>query len=744
MPRPFRISASYNNRQMGWGEMNLRNARCASMVTCALATAGAAIGVADARAQENVLPPVVVEGATIEVPPKTPAKTKKKSSPPQSAQQVATGGEAAANASGESTSTGEAQAPEATASDAVSGVRRNEIGSAVTVVTRAQLKEQQIRNAAEALRSLPGVSVSTQGGRQNLTVVRIRGAESNQTLVVIDGVEVNAGSDGFFDFSNLLVDDIAQIEVIRGPQSGLYSSGAIGGVINIVTTGGKGPLTFRARAEAGSFGTNDGMVAVSGGTDKAHGSLVVTGLEKNGFNIAPEGYEEDGGQINTVSFTGGILIFENLKLDTTLRRSQRDGDRDGFEGIDPVTGLSVASDDPSTFASTLFVGRMAATLDTFKDGRWTQQVYLQGTETENSDLSLGSFDPPKGTQSQNLSTMSEYGYLSTYRLDGPSDLAVQHVITGLAVHRRETFEQPLTSTYAYERDRDSLAAEARGQYFNVLNLIGNVRHDFNEGFQDATTWRVTASLQPLNSSFRFHSSYGTGVKYPSFSEQFGEFFGFQPNPNLVPEESQGWDAGVETTLFNGAAVVDVTYFDTTLKNEIDFDYSGGSCGGAVFCYVPFNRTGKSTRNGIEVEARALLSKGLTVGLSYTYLNATEDDGQEEIRRPPHSGRMDVNYNFLDNKANLNIAAIYNGETLDLGFDPVLFSSALVTLDEYWLVNVAASYQLSPGVELFGRIENALNQDYQEIFGFETADLAVYGGLRFTYVEEATRAWAEGR
>lgn len=711
--------------------MTMKNAHCALTMTCALATAGVGMSAATAVAQEAVLPPVVVEGATLAIPSKKPSK--KENAPTESDADASAGGTSEA---GEPASdvTQSSEAP----GNSTEGIQSGKVGSAVSVVTGAELKDRQIRHAADALRSLPGVSVSSQGGPQSLTVVRIRGAESNQTLVLIDGVEVNQVGDGSFDFSNLLVDDIAQIEVIRGPQSGLYSSGAIGGVINILTNGGKGPLTFRARGEGGSFGTWNGTASVSGGTDRAHASLVVSGIRTDGFNIAPEGPEEDGGDFTTVSFTGGLLVLDNLKLDASLRRATRDGDRDGFSGLD-AAGFLTASDDPSRFSTDLSVGRLAATLDTFSDGRWTQQLYMQGSETDNSDFSQGVFDPPEGTRSRNISTLSEYGYLTTYRLDAGASMPVQHFLTGLAVHRTEGFDQPLLSR-DFERDRDSLAGEIRGEYFNAVSLVGNIRRDFNDGFEHYTTWRTTASLRPWSSSpVRLHTSYGTGVKYPSFAEQFGDFPNFIPNANLQPEEAEGWDAGVETTLWNGNAVVDVTYFDTDLKNEIDTRFS---VVGNQFFSTPFNRTGTSTRNGIEVQGRAQLATGLTVGLAYTYLNAEESDGTQEIRRPPHSGRMDVNYTFDNERANINLATIYNGDMDDLAFS--FTDTVVTTLDDFWLVNAAASYKLSPGVELYGRVENALNENYQEVFGFETAGVAAYAGLRFTYVEEATRGWAEGR
>lgn len=712
-------------------------------------------GAQEVQVSDAELPAVVVEGATLEAKPAPRVKPKAKPKPQDLPASAATPSSPAkkSQASGaanedyapaeldldpaDDAAGGSASGME-TSNTQVTGVPANKLGTAVSVVTAADLKARQVRTAADALRSLPGVSVSQQGGPQNLTVVRIRGAESNQTLVLIDGVEVNSGSEGFFDFSNLMVDDIAQIEVLRGPQSGLYSSGALGGVINIVTRAGKGPLTFRASAEGGSFDTRDGMVGLSGGTDKAHASVTLSGRRTNGFDISDVGTEDDGGEFRTLSFTGGVLVLPNLKIDAGLRSSRRDGDRDGTNDI--RDGLFVSSEERSRFASDLWLGRIEATLDTF-DRTWTHKVFLNGTETDNSDLDLGIYSPPSGIASRNISKASRYGYLSTYRLG--ADTPVRHTFTGLVEHLRESFEQPLNAPGAVERDRDSIAGEIRGEYFDTLTLTGNIRHDNNEGFEDATTWRVAGSLQ-LGQPFRLHSSVGTGIKYPSFSEQFGTFYGFVANPNLTPERSLGWDVGLETTFFNGKGVINVTYFNANLEDEIDFNFvpPAAACGSTPFCFIPFNRTGESKRDGVEVSARLVIMEGVTVGAAYTYLNARESDGQEEVRRPPHSGRADLNYAFDGGKGNFNLAAVYNGQMQDLGFSAITFSSERVALDSYWLVSAAASYQLGQGVEIFGRVENLLDEDYEEVFGFNTAGVAAYAGMRFKFEEPSTLDWAQ--
>jgi vitamin B12 transporter len=678
------------------------------LLSAALPAAGSA-----AIAQEVVeLPPVVVEGATLEAPP-----VKKKSG---SSNGTASSQAPSAATAGASTGDGIAAT-----SGVENGIPASEIGSAVTVVTGAQLRAQQIRHAADALQSLPGVSVNRQGTFNNLTVVRIRGAESNHTLVLIDGVEVNSAStDGFFDFSNLGADEIEQIEVVRGPQGGLYGTGAIGGVINIITKAGKGPLTVRARAEAGGFGTRDGAVQISGGDDDLYGSVTVQGRTTDGFNISTAGNEDDGGDLSTFAFRGGIALLPNLIVDGTLRMSKNEGDRDGFNGN--LNGFAVPSDDTSVFTNRLWVGRLQATLDTL-DGDLVHKLYLSGTETDSRDTD-GTF----GSFLHSVGDATKFGYRTTYRLATPGVPGVQHYVTALVERERQRFEQPSDPTMPHrERHTSSFAGEVRGEYFEQLFVTANIRHDDNDFVEDFTTWRLAGTYAVPQTPFRVHASAGTGVKYPSLSEQFGSFAFFTPNPDLIPEEAFGWDIGVETTVLPGRAVIDVTYFDTELTNEIDFRTLPN------FNTQPFNRDGDSSRQGIEVAARYLLAENLTLGAAYTYLRAREEDGSEEIRRPPHSGRFDVNYGFDGGRGNLNVAAIYNGDMLDNAFDAVTFAPSQVVLEEYWLLNVAASYELSPGLEVYGRVENALDESYQQIFGYEMAGVAAYAGMRFQLQERVS-------
>ena len=667
--------------------------------------------------QPTELPPIVVQGATLAPPPSRPASTP--------AQQAAT-----APAASDSQASGET----------VGGVPAYTIGNAISIVTGQQLREQQVRNGAEALRGLPGVEVSRSGGFGNFTQVRIRGAEGNQTLVLIDGIEANNLSDGEFDFSNLSAEDIERIEVIRGPMSGLYGSNAVGGVINIITRAGKGPPSATVRTEVGSFGTRDVAARVAGGSDRAHLAVSYHWRETDGFNIAPVGGEDDGSRFGTLLVRGGARLLPGVTLDFTVRRSDKRADRDGFGNVfNPALNgtLATAFDDLSTLRDRILLAGANLRWDTM-DGRLTQELRANynGTITEDVDRSFFS-------TSKNVSQTDKFAYLATYRFDTPG-LWAKHTVSGRVEKEMERFSSHFADTFppdddkTNERGRVSYTGEWRGAFHDRLFLTAGIRRDDNDNFQDFTTWRTAASLLLPEINARPHASAGTAVKLPTMFEQFGLTQFFTPNPNLTPEESFGWDAGVEFTFHKGRVIFDVTYFHSNLTNKINgfvFDPIIGN-------FTAINLPGESTREGVEISARYKVAPNLTLGGAYTYLDARNPDGAREIRRPPHSARADVAYTFHEGRGTATLAAIYNGTMEDSAFrlvnspfppPPLTFAAAgRVDLDPYWLVNATASYKVQRGVEVFGRVENLLDQRYQEVFGFESAPIAAYAGVKLTF------------
>ncbi len=686
------------------------------------------------------LPPVVVQGATLEAKHPRPARASGPASddgePPAKAKKpkkpAATApAPASAGVPGVEVVSGP-QEGTASSGGTAGGVPTDRLGTSVSVVTGEELKNRQIHTVGDALRSLPGVAVSQQGGAGSLSLVRIRGGESRHTLVLIDGVEVNAATDGLMDFANLSTDDVARIEVLRGPQSGIYGSNALSGVVNIITNSGRGPITLRLTGEAGSHNTQGGSLQVSGGTDRAWGSVTLSGRHTDGFNIAPLGHEKDGSRLNTFTFTGGVRPIEGLQIDATWRRSVLTSDFDGFEGW--LGGFQVANDNASTSERAITLGRLAATLELLDKHLITTGYVTQGRNNYFAD-DRGSFASIARTRDETTT----YGATSTYRLDGPAGLPVRHFFTGLVEQRHESFDQTSPLATAKDHARTSYAGEARGEYWSHLFLGVGLRHDDNDVFDDYTTWRAQGSLKVPGTVVRLHASGGTGVKYPTFADLYGTYSRYVANPLLKPETSLGWDAGAEATLFGGATIIDVTYFQATLENEFKANFDMWPI------ITTENLAGTSHRRGIEVSLRQKLANDVVVTAAYTFTDPRDDKGLLETRRPKHSGKVNVDWAFAGGRGRLGVGASYNGTMSDIAFPAWPLPSTTVFLEDYWLVNLTASYKLTPSMELYGRVENILDQHYQDIFGYNaTSGVTAYAGVKLTFEDPSTAAWARYR
>jgi vitamin B12 transporter len=679
-----------------------RKSSC-SVLSIALA-AGLPLGTG-AQAQTGMtLPEVTVEGATLEAK-RPPAR--------------------AASAAGQAAIAPGGAAEPADAHNA--GVPAYTIGNAVTVITGEELRAQQVRNAADALRGMPGVAVGRSGGFGSLTQVRIRGAEGNHTLVLIDGVEANSTMEGEFDFSMLSAEEIDRIEVIRGPMSALYGSSAVGGVINITTRRGNGPLTATIRSEVGSLASSDHALRLAAGNRWGNFSFGANLRDTDGFNIAPVGNEKDGLLLRSFSFRGGLQLGENLSLNATLRQSTTWADRDGDGG--PPGTLTTAVDELSTLRNKFLLAGVQVQWDTF-DKTLTHQFRANHNSTTIADKSM--LFPAFPFFTENSGERTTYGYLATYRFDGPAALRAKNTISGLIETEQEDFVPRGTTGdgLARERDRLSFAGEFRSSLADQFFITAGLRRDNNSVFEDFTTWRLAGAWALKPWGLRPHASAGTAVKFPAMFEQFGDFPGFFiANPNLTPEESFGWDAGVEFTL-GRATTLDVTYFRANLQNKIS--QSGLGSPNPTLINLP----GTSKREGVEFALRTRLMPALMATVAYTYLDATEPDGVQEIRRPPHAGRVDLAYTFAGGRGTANLGVLYNGAQTDIRFinDPILGFPVPTTrggLDSYWVVNAALSYQLEPGLEVFGRVENLLDQRYQEIFGYQAAPITAFAGIKVT-------------
>lgn len=597
------------------------------------------------------------------------------------------------------------------------------VGSAATVVSGTELETRQTPTAVDVLREVPGVSIGRSGSFGGQVDVRIRGAESNHTLVLVDGIKVNDPSLGqSFDFSQLPAADIERIEVLRGPQSSLYGSESIGGVINIITKRGRKGLEASSFVEGGSFRTLAGGVGLRLGTDMLKAAFHWSHLQTAGISSADRrngNGESDPFRINTFSGTATFTPSEYFELSFAGRSSKSLGHfdtfQDGFTIPCQPNGVCVAVDDRSFYKFEQLFGRADGTFKLF-GGRLINRTGIAYGWTQNDavgDIFPGVF--------LNKSRRRKIDNQTTLRLDTPEIANAEHRFTFLFEHERQSvlsssafgfFEQAITSK--------SYVGEYALALWERLFLTGSVRFDDNDFFQDRMTYRATAAYLLREWNVRFHGSAGTGIKNPDLFQLFGRFPGFTPNPNLKAEQSFGWDAGIEKTFWGRRATIDVTYFNNRLTDRIVVTQQNAR-----------NDIGVTTIQGVEVAAKVRPVKGLEIGGAYTFTDGQDPQGNQPVRRAKHIGSLFATYTFLDDKARIHVNARFNGPQRDTIFFSN-FSTGAVDLHGFVLLNVAASYKITEHVEIYGRIENVLNQKYQEVFSFGTPGIAAFGGMRVRF------------
>ncbi|MCH9048657.1 MAG: TonB-dependent receptor [Proteobacteria bacterium] len=598
----------------------------------------------------------------------------------------------------------------------------DEIGSSYTVITEEQIEQRQAVLVSDLLRDVPGFAVSRSGVVGSQTQVRVRGAEANQLLVLIDGVEANdiAGG-GEFNFAHLVTTNIARIEIIRGPQSALYGGNALAGVVNIITKKGSGPTTLSGYAEGGSFGTFHGGGGISGSGERYNYNLQGSYLSTDGSNISPLGDEDDGYSNWTLSFSIGANPLDNFEFDIGGRHTEADNDTDDQDFV--ITGTAIDADNESEVDQDYLRGR--AKLSLF-DGAWEHIAGTALTKTDNKNFVSG----VETTRTEGKKI--RFDYQTNFYFDTQNVVDASHVLTFSVDHEKDTFEQSDTIFGGFSDQKQTakttgLVASYRVGLWQRLFLSGSVRHDNNSDFKDATTYRVTAAYNLSDWGTRIHGNYGTGNKRPTFTELFGFFPGFFiGKPDLNPEKSKSWDVGVEQSLWQGRANIGVTYFHSRLEDEINgFFFTGTG-------FTAVNVSGVSKRHGVEITTDAKLTDNLELSAAYTWLDATRPnatgDQIMEIRRPRNTASINLNYAFLNDRANANLNISHTGTQKDTNF--ATFTT--VDLDSYTLVTLATSYRIMKNISIYGKVENLLDEDYQDIFGFQTPGVSGIVGINMNF------------
>ncbi len=591
------------------------------------------------------------------------------------------------------------------------------LGSAVTVITRDEIERRQSRYVADLLRAVPGFAVSHSGVVGSQTQVRVRGSEANHVLVLIDGVRANDPATGDeFRWEYLASADIERIEVVRGPQSALWGSDAIGGVVHIITRSGAGAPAFGAYLEGGSEDTLNAAVNAGFGDDGWSFGFGLEQLTTGGSNISRTGDEDDDADLTTGTVNARLAPTDTFAVDFSARVVDAYSQFDAVDFL--VTGLPFDSDVAAKATQTY--AQLGATVGR-ADGRMRHRLSARYFDSDNRNLVDGVED------SSSASDRVTLAYQADVRLAGN--------LLSLAAERETTrFEQRGTVVFD-DPNQDqamnvtSAIVDYRAQNGERLTWLLSARYENNSDFDDSLTGRASLAWRVTDAT-ALRANIGTGQKTPTFTERFGFFPGsFAGNPGLEPERSTSYELGIDRTL--GSVRLELNAFRQDLAKEINGFHCPDSWPAPC---TAINMPGTSRRSGVEIGLRWAVGADADVSATYTYTDAEDADSAAELRRPRHAGSLQADFRFLEDRVSLVLAADYGGTRRDVFFPPWPSPSEVVTLGSFWLVDLTAQYRFSETVRLFARGSNLLDSGHEQVYGYRTPGRAVYGGIRLAFGE----------
>ena len=585
------------------------------------------------------------------------------------------------------------------------------IGSAVTVINEEEIRQRNTSSIPELLRDVPGLAVNRSGPVGGFTQIRMRGSEADQLIFLVDGVEANDPNTSEPLWDDIFPGDIERIEVLRGSQSSIHGSDAIGGVIHIITKRGRGKPKVSASVEAGSFETVRGGSSISGGSEKYHYALNVIGYSTRGIsesktsNVNPEPNDKDGYRNFTASTKLGLTPQKNLDFQFTGRYIQTTNQIDNFSATD---GGPDQIDTNREIRRTQFIGGTTGIHKSF-DGAWENGLKAQWTEQHAKTFQDGEF----AAFGKSVGRKIKLGYHNTIKFNTKDFANSRHTITtGLETEN----EKAVTDSFKKSRDQDGFFGEYQLDVFDKITLTGSGRYDTNDLFENAKTWRSTAAYRIDGLGTKFRTSYATGIKNPTFFDLFGGNDDFVPNSNLKPESNKSYDFGVDQSLFNGRVFLANTLFFNRIKDRISG--SGNSV---------INQGGTTKIWGNEITIDGNLTNNLSLNASYTYTNHKDTNGQELTRRAQHIASTNIQHSLLDERARLFLNIDFNGSQADDDFDAA-FNRSRVKLDAFTNITLGGAYKIYDGMIVKARIENLLDDQYEEVFGFQSQGLGIYLGI----------------
>ena len=584
--------------------------------------------------------------------------------------------------------------------------------ASVTIIDQQRIERLDEPLVSALLRLTPSAAVTTSGPGGSLTEVRIRGAEANHSLLFVDGIKVNDPASGDTPRFELLNADLAsRIEIVRGPQSALWGSEAIGGVIAVnglddaageAASGEVGSLGFARASASASLSTS--RAALSG----AFGFQRATGIDSFNGSGDKDGYRNLSGRLRATWHPSPAVELGASGLALTGRSE--------FDGFDPVTFAHTDTLDSSR--NRLAAGRIWANIG--EDSTpWHAQIAGSLLGSSNRNLLAGVEQNRTRGDRRSLTVQIERRFSTgavSHRLIAAADAE------GESFHARDTIYGGLSNQHR-NRSHQALTVEWRAQAKMVTGDVA-VRRDMFNRFHDATSLRASLLAQ-VGGRLAVAGSYGEGIAQPTFFDLYGFFpNNFLGNSSLKPESSRGFEVSLRYN--HGPLDASLTGYLQKLHDEIVdvFDVNSG-------LFSTANRHETSRRSGIEATFAWQLGKRLRLSANYAYLDATQPDDVtltqvHELRRPKHSGALALDGSV--GKFTYGGSIAYVGRHFDQR-DTFPFQS--VALGSYWLADARIAYAIRPGIELFARSSNALNQRYQDVFGYRTEKRAIFAGLRLS-------------
>lgn len=565
-----------------------------------------------------------------------------------------------------------------------------ETTSNVIVITAKDISRMNVEFVPDVLRKIPDLQLVQNGGVGRQATVFLRGGSPSQTLVMIDGTKMNSPNVGSFDFSGISVDDIERIEIVKGPQSTIYGSEAMAGVINIITKKGEGKTKAEISFEGGSFGTYKPAVTVSGSADKFNYRVTGSYFSTTGISVAKGGTELDGYNNAAVSGKFGFKPSEIFDIEITGKSYYDHADLDDFDFFNRT-----AVDNPN-FVQTGNHMLLSAKARLLLFSKWEQVLTLSTIE----DI-LRFRDPVVAFNNADIKSS-----VDTVDWQHNVYLSDFYNITAGFEYKKErgvnegNFDKTSDDKAFYLNNRLKLFSES-------LVLNAGLRHDDYNTFGSKTTYRVGAVYNMKTASLRIKGSYGTGFRAPSFNELFFPFYG---NTNLKPEETTSWELGVEKDLLKDRAVASVTYFEQRYTDLIDTDP-------ATFTAANIS---KAEVKGVEISTSCKVTDAINVKAGYTHLDPKNKDTGERLPLRPED-KVIISADFATGPFSLTANYTFTGERSD--------SSSLRTLSSYSLVNLSGNYLITKWLTAFARVDNLFNAHYEEVGGFNTPGFSVFGGVK---------------